>query len=120
EPGLRALLPDAGLREKIHFSATAGPGLFDLPGVERGQCIVCGTETHVCVLQAVLGLLAACRLGLVTDEAGGWRRPHDKALGLARMERAGAVIVSREMVAFEWLEQAGTELFREVSRAFIR
>jgi len=30
------------------------------------------------------------------------------------------VIVSREMVAFEWLEQAGTELFREVSKGFIR
>jgi hypothetical protein len=56
----------------------------------------------------------------VVDEAVGSRRPRDKALGLARMERAGAVIVSREMVAFEWLEQAGTDVFREVSRNFIR
>jgi hypothetical protein len=52
--------------------------------------------------------------------AVGARGPRDKALGLARMERAGAVIVSREMVAFEWLEQAGTDVFREVSRNFIR
>src|SRR5690606_41735083 len=68
EPGLRALLPDAGLREKIHFSATAGAGLFDLPGGERRQFIVCGTETHVCVLQTVLGLLAAGREVFVVDE----------------------------------------------------
>src|SRR5690606_19937698 len=120
EPGLRALLPDAGLREKIHFSATAGAGLFDLPGGERRQFIVCGTETHVCVLQTVLGLLAAGREVFVVDEAVGSRRPRDKELGLARMERAGAVIVSRESAAFEWHERAGTVLFRAVSRAFIR
>lgn len=120
EPALRELLPAQGLREKIHFSATAGAGLFDLPGGERRQFVVCGAETHVCVLQTVFGLLAAGREVFVVDEAVGSRRPRDKALGLARMERAGAVIVSREMVAFEWLEQAGTELFREVSRTFIR
>ena len=120
EAGLRALLPSEGLREKIHFSATAGAGLFDLPGGERRQFIVCGTETHVCVLQTVLGLLAAGREVFVVDEAVGSRRPRDKALGLARMERAGAVIVSREMVAFEWLEQAGNDLFRQISREFIR
>ena len=120
EAGLRALLPDEALREKIHFSATAGAGLFDQPGGERQQFIVCGAETHVCVLQTVMGLLAAGREVFVVDEAVGSRRPRDKALGLARMERAGAVIVSREMVAFEWLEQAGTDVFREVSRAFIR
>ena len=120
EGGLRALLPRAGLREKIHFSATAGAGLFDLPGGERRQFVVCGTETHVCVLQTVLGLLAAGREVFVVDEAVGSRRPRDKALSLARMERAGAVIVSREMVAFEWLEQAGNDLFRQISREFIR
>jgi hypothetical protein len=36
------------------------------------------------------------------------------------MRQAGAEIVSREMVAFEWLEQAGTELFKTISREFIR
>ncbi|GIZ11009.1 hydrolase [Pseudomonas sp. NCCP-436] len=118
--GLRELLPDEGLREKIHFSAAAGAGLFDLPGGERRQFIVCGAETHVCVLQTVLELLAVGREVFVVDEAVGSRRPRDKALGVARMERAGAVIVSREMVAFEWLEQAGTDRFRAISREFIR
>ena len=39
---------------------------------------------------------------------------------LKAMQQAGASIVSREMVAFEWLEQAGSELFRSISREFIR
>ncbi len=36
------------------------------------------------------------------------------------MRQAGAQIVSREMVAFEWMERAGTELFKSISREFIR
>jgi len=56
----------------------------------------------------------------VVGEAVGSRRPADKALALERMRRHGADIVSREMVAFEWLRRAGTDLFRQVSREFIR
>jgi hypothetical protein len=36
------------------------------------------------------------------------------------MRANGAEIVSREMVAFEWLKQAGSDEFREVSREFLR
>jgi len=38
----------------------------------------------------------------------------------ARMRQEGARIVSREMVAFEWLGEADTPLFREVNREFLR
>jgi hypothetical protein len=50
----------------------------------------------------------------------GSRRPSDKELALARMRSHGIEIVSREMIAFEWLGQAGTELFRGISREFLR
>ena len=43
-----------------------------------------------------------------------------RALAVERMRQAGAVIVSREMVAFEWMERAGSDRFREISRNFIR
>jgi hypothetical protein len=36
------------------------------------------------------------------------------------MRQSGASIVSREMVAFEWLRKADSELFREISRNFLR
>jgi hypothetical protein len=36
------------------------------------------------------------------------------------MRQAGAVVVSREMVAFEWLRKADSDLFREISRNFLR
>ncbi|SDI91369.1 Nicotinamidase-related amidase [Pseudomonas delhiensis] len=117
---LREQLPAEAILEKIAFSAVADPGLLQLPGGERRQFVVCGTEAHVCVLQTVLGLLAEDREVYVVAEAVGSRRPEDKALALERMRQAGAVIVNREMVAFEWLERAGSETFRAVSREFIR
>ena len=53
-------------------------------------------------------------------EACGSRRPSDKALALARMAAAGVTVVSREMVAFEWLARAGSEEFREISKRYLR
>ncbi len=117
---LREGIEEAAIVEKLHFSAARDGELFKRAGGERRQFVVCGSETHVCVLQTVLELLDRGNQVFVVEEAVGSRRASDKALGLARMQQAGASIVSREMVAFEWMEQAGTELFRSVSREFIR
>ncbi len=119
-PALRNLLPTAAIVEKIHFSAVPDGQIFQMPGGDRGQFIVTGTESHVCVLQTVLDLLDAGRQVFVVEDAVGSRRASDKALALARMRQNGATIVSREMVVFEWLRQAGTDQFRTISRDFIR
>ena len=105
---------------KVHFSCLGGSCLEPLAGFDRAQVVVAGTEAHVCVLQSVLDLQASGRQVFVVAEAVGSRRSSDRQLGLERMRQAGAVIVSREMVAFEWLRQAGTEVFRRVSKTFIR
>jgi len=127
-PAIRAELPVGAMAEKIHFSAVAagchglGSNSNSNSGVSPAptQYIVCGTEAHVCVMQTVLDLLAAGKQVFVVAEAVGSRRASDKALALTRMRDAGAVVVSREMVAFEWLRRADTALFREISRAFLR
>lgn len=119
-PALRDGVDEQAILEKLDFSAAGDDALFERPGGERAQFIVCGCEAHVCVLQTVLDLLGRGRQVFVVEEGVGSRRPADKALALARMRQAGAVIVSREMVAFEWLERAGTERFRTISREFIR
>jgi hypothetical protein len=56
----------------------------------------------------------------VVAEAVGSRKPADRDLAIARMRQCGAQIVSREMVAFEWLGRAATDEFRDVSRRFLR
>ena len=119
-PAVAAELPDGCTAGKLHFSAVAGAchGLDQAGG--PGQYVICGMETHVCVLQTVMELLAGGKQVFVVEEAVGSRRESDKALALARMRQAGASIVSREMVAFEWLRRADSDVFREVSKAFLR
>ena len=106
--------------EKIHFSAVRDGCLEALAGFGRPQIVVTGSEAHVCVLQTVLDLHAAGKQVFVVADAIGSRRAADKQLALERMRAAGIVIVSREMVAFEWLQRAGSETFREISRQFLR
>jgi len=117
---LRGLTLPENVAEKLHFSCVAAKCLDGLAGAERHQVVVVGTESHVCVLQTVLDLRAQGREVFVVADAVGSRKPSDKELALARMRGHGVHIVSREMVAFEWLRQAGTDTFREVSREFLR
>lgn len=114
------LLLPGELLEKIHFSAVAEGNLLSHIHGNRLQWVVCGTESHVCVQQTVLHLLAAGRQVSVVDEAVSSRKASDKALALQRMRQHGADIVSREMVAFEWLNQANTPEFKAVLKSFIR
>lgn len=125
--GLGASVPEVAERvlpaqvvEKIHFSAVADGCLKDLPEMARPQVVVTGTEAHVCVLQTALDLRLMGKEVFIVAEAVGSRQPHDKALALERLRQAGCEIVSREMVAFEWLHRAGTECFRKVCRSYLR
>lgn len=119
-PAVAAELPAGCIAAKQHFSAVAGAcHALDQPG-GAAQYVVCGMEAHVCVLQTVIELLAGDRQVFVVDEGVGSRRESDKALALARMRDAGAGIVSREMVAFEWLRRSDSALFRDISREFLR
>ena len=113
------LLPEQ-IFEKIHFSAVADGCLQKLPDYSRDQIVLTGTEAHVCVLQTALDLLAAGKQVFVVAEAIGSRRPEDRLFAIERLRQEGCRIVTREMVAFEWLHRAGTEQFRQISRDFLR
>lgn len=98
---------------KMTFDATRMPGfLAALP--DRPDLVVAGCETHVCVLQTVLGLLRVGRRIVIVRDAVGSRRAESKEAALSRMERNGAEIVTTEMVLFEWLETAADPRLRKV------
>jgi len=115
---LKAAAPAAEIVEKMHFSCVAAECLPHSL-LAREQVIVCGMETHVCVLQTVLGLLALGKQVFVVEDACDSRTPASKAAGLARMRDAGAQVVSREMVLFELLGSSGHPLFRQISKAYL-
>lgn len=119
-PEIAALLPREAVVEKLHFSCVAANCLAPLPAYDKRQIVVCGIESHVCVQQTALDLKRSGKEVFVVEEAISSRRPSDKALAIERMRAHGIDIVSREMVAFEWLHEAGTPVFKEISRDFLR
>jgi nicotinamidase-related amidase len=119
-PALGGLLAPGETVEKLNFSAVREGCLATLAGFDRAQLVLTGSEAHVCVLQTALDLHAAGKQVFVVADAIGSRRAADRQLAIERMRAAGLTIVSREMVAFEWLQRAGSEVFREISRNYLR
>lgn len=118
---LRELAADDEVLDKVHFSCVAEERCREaLLETGREQLVVAGVEAHVCVLQTVLDWAALAKPVFVVADAVSSRDPRNAELGLARMRQAGAHIVSREMVAFEWAHKAGTDRFRNLSRNFLR
>jgi nicotinamidase-related amidase len=78
------------------------------------EVVIAGCEAHVCLLQTTMGLLATGLKVSVVAPACGCRLADNHALAMRRMERAGAQIVSVEMVAFEWLRSCAHVDFRAV------
>jgi len=119
-PTLKAATQTARYVRKQCFSAQTDGCLAGTAVDTHAQVVVCGTEAHVCVLQTALELRWAGKSVYVVADASGSRNPRDRDAGFERMRQHGIEIVTREMVAFEWLQRGGTELFRGVSRDFIR
>ena len=114
----RLRLPgEAAVLAKTTFSCLREPALAShLEGLRRRQIVVCGMETHVCVLQTALDLAGHGFRPVVVADAVASRLPERKERGLARMAAAGVAVVDSEMVVFEWLGSAGTPAFKELSR----
>lgn len=81
----------------------------------RRKILVVGIETHVCVLQTVLDLLAAGFQVYVAVDAIGARGHIDHRTALRRMALAGATLTTTETALFEWCERAGTPEFKKIS-----
>ena len=101
---------------KTAFGAAGAPGFATLlpPGTE--EIVVAGCEAHVCVLQTVLGLLAARHRVLLVADAIGSRDPANKVAAIDRAQRHGAEVVTTEMVLFEWMRDSTHPQFREVQK----
>ncbi len=115
--GIKSALPEYKPFEKVHFGCCDEPGFNDLiAGLDRRIIIVAGMETHVCVLQSVVGLLKDGYAVHVVADAVCSRKKDDHltALGVAR--DAGAVVTSTEAALFQLLRRAGTEEFKAISR----
>jgi nicotinamidase-related amidase len=87
--------------------------LRQLPG-NRTTTLLCGIESHICVTQTALGALRSGYTVHVASDAVGSRTEANYRIGLSRMEAAGAVISSTEMMLYELLRYSGTAQFKQM------
>lgn len=107
--------PDA--EDKLDFSAAVCRRDIDAwTAAGRDQILICGIETHICVLQTVLDLLEEGLQPVVVAEAvaarGGW----EHELAIEQMRALGVTITSVESVLFQWLGTADHPHFKAISR----
>ena len=116
-PEIRSLLPDVAAIDKQVFSCF-GSDVFcsvlkRLPG-NRNTVLLCGMESHICVMQTALGALRDGYVVHVASDAVSSRTEWNWKIGLERMRSAGAVISSTEMAIYELLRSSAEPAFKEM------
>lgn len=100
---------------KSSFGCCDEPTFFEaLEKTGRRQIILCGIETHICVYQTALELLANADEVYVVTDAVSSRDPANKQLALQRMEAEGMKLTGTEMLLFELTGNASDPAFKTI------
>jgi len=116
-PQLAEFMPADGAIEKLEFAC---PGNADFAGKLKAlamkQIVIAGMEAHICVLQTALKLRDQGLEVFVAADAVASRKQSSMDHAFSRIEDAGGAIITTEMAVFEWLERAGTDDFKILSK----
>jgi nicotinamidase-related amidase len=115
-PEVLAAAPGVAPLDKMSFGCFGSPEFLDrlkaLGG--RDQLVVAGIESHICVAQTVLGALERGYTVHVASDAVGSRSEENRAVGMSRMDRAGALVSSTEMAIYELLGRSDAAAFKRM------
>lgn len=109
------LLAGASVIPKMTFSCWAEPAFAAaVESLGRKTAILCGIETHVCLMETALDLIhAGYRVHLPADAVTA-RGDFNCRFAVDNIRAAGGIISTLEAVLFQLLERAGTDEFRAV------
>ncbi|HZU21269.1 MAG TPA: isochorismatase family protein [Terriglobales bacterium] len=104
------------IHDKLEFSCFGCAEFCDSIAQHSGreQLLICGMETHICVMQTALAALDRGYRVHVAADAVGSRSEFNWKTGLERLRDAGAVISSTEMAIYELLRASGGKAFKEM------
>ncbi|KAI9907483.1 hypothetical protein PsorP6_016670 [Peronosclerospora sorghi] len=83
---------------------------------QRNSVILCGIETHVCILQTCLDLLDKGFDVHVISDAVSSSTGYNRNLALERMRQSGAFITSVESAIFQLVNDASHPEFKSISK----
>ncbi|OJD24097.1 hypothetical protein ACJ73_04542 [Blastomyces percursus] len=79
------------------------------------DAIIVGIESHICVSQTTLDLLALGHRVYVVADGVSSVNPEERVVALARLRDAGAIVTTSESLLFEIMGDAKHALFRQIS-----
>jgi nicotinamidase-related amidase len=117
ENTLLQMLVDMPKFEKLSFSCIGAGNLFaHLKSKSISRVVVCGIESHVCVMQTSFDLIANGFEVYLAADAVSSRRKFDFEVAIERMRSNGIDISLTESILFELLNLCGTPEFKEISK----
>jgi len=117
DPSIISRIPGFSHIEKNTFSCCGEPAFTEkLSSFGKKNIILCGIETHVCVLQTCIDLLEEGYMPVVVEDCVSSRKPNDKAIAIGRMRQEGARVTTLESILFELTRSAGTDTFKSISK----
>ncbi|QNN24764.1 isochorismatase family protein [Planctomycetales bacterium ZRK34] len=106
--------PGAPKFTKVKFSACIEAMRTHLSALGRSTVLICGIESHICVMQTVLDVMGMGLVAAVAGDAVSSRQASDHQLAMRRISEAGAMTVSVEMALMEMVKEAGTDRFKAI------
>lgn len=102
--------------DKVAFSCCAIASLVEgFRRQNKTRIMLAGIESHVCVLNTALDLLAEDFWVYIAVDAVSSRQPIDHELALRRLEGAGVILTTAETAVFEWTAAASHPRFKQIS-----
>jgi len=112
---IAGLILNKPLFEKVDFSCCGNVDFVKkIKSLKRKNIVIVGVETHVCVYQTAVDLIARGFKVHVVVDAVSSRTAFNKDIGLQLMKDAGASLTSVETVLCELLKRAQGEEFKEI------
>ncbi|MCY1723560.1 isochorismatase family protein [Prolixibacteraceae bacterium Z1-6] len=116
-PEIKALIPDFEYIEKKDFSCWDTPEIAaKFKELDAKNIIICGIESHVCVLQTAVDLKAAGLNPIVVMDCVSSRTEANKEMAKERFRTEGIMMTSYESILFELTRSAGAPEFRAISK----
>ncbi len=114
---LKSLLPNTKVIEKIEFSCFGAEEFRNhIKDSGKKTIILCGIESHICVLQTAIDLKSAGYTPVVVWDAISSRFQLNKKLALKRLIQEGVLVTSTESVLFELMETFANPASKDISK----
>ena len=116
-PEVASLLPGQSDLPRVHFSIWQDAAVQQaIRNSGSRQLLLCGFETHICLYQSSLDLIADGFQVYLAADAVSSRNPYNKEIALQELSNQGVHLTTVEMALFSLLRSAQHPAFKAISR----